>query len=533
VSIFFFNPTKPLHTRGKGLPCRATNDQMEVSRYTRYSYIELSRIIYCVPAMNDGAVGRLRACILVGILFICRLSIVLSQDYSLYGLYEYAGTPITPRKTKEIYSKCFQGLGFTSCSPNLPEDDVILGYDMAYYTNLASIQGQFYCVQCCGDPPNYVDTWDLSCTMDVSSLSALTAQFGFELRLARKRTATDNGIVRCPFTRKQCDFSTDFAPACDRSNDTYLHGYTLTVEVEELDSNFAFWRGVRSCEFSDIDERSYPLEVGQSFREKLILKHKPVDTFDSSDLGKVLVIVFSCSAVAYIALYFLRRKRCEYCQGKLVLSPRLCYKCICVGAQPPDPILLKALEERGYAMQGKMPERLGCLQRGCVGCLRCCYHALTCKCCCRPCAWFCRNCCCCCKCCHCCEPRAPERIVPDDINAMSIDQLTAIAASIKMERGDNVELFDGDLEAVTEQPVSPAAPKPAQNVDGKTRSKRINEVTFEAPKIPEKKRKPSITTAASERHEKADKPKKKSKNPNALDYPREVIYKAVKHPSVY
>jgi hypothetical protein len=42
-----------------------------------------------------------------------------------------------------------------------------------------------------------------------------------------------------------------------------------------------------------------------------------------------------------------------------------------------------------------------------------------------------------------------------------------------------------------------------------------------------------ITAAASERHEKADKPKKKSKNPNALDYPREVIYKAVKHPSVY
>jgi hypothetical protein len=58
-------------------------------------------------------------------------------------------------------------------------------------------------------------------------------------------------------------------------------------------------------------------------------------------------------------------------------------------------------------------------------------------------------------------------------------------------------------------------------------------VTFAPPKTPQNKRKPSLTTAASEKHEKGDKPKKKSKNPNALDYPREVIYKAVKHPSVY
>lgn len=486
---------------------------------------------------------RVWVCTHILILFVCRLSTVLAQDYGIYGLYEHAAIEIKTRKQKEIYSTCFEGFQFTSCVPNLVDDDVVLSYDLEYYRNLASMKGQFYCVQCCGTPPDDIDIWDLSCTMDAMSLSKLSSEFGYELRLARKKTLTDTTVIRCPFTRSQCDFSVDFAPVCDRTKDTHIHGYTLTIEVEQLDSNFQYWRGVRSCAFSDIDERDYPLTEGETFHEKIILKHSPVDTFSTSDLGKVMIIVACCVAGVYVALYFFRRKRCEYCQGKLVFSRRLCYKCVCVGAQPPDPVLLKALEERGEAMQGKLPVRLGFIQQCCVGACQGIYRSLTCQCCCRPCAWFCRTCCWCCKCCHCCEPKPPERIVPDNIDAMTIEELTALEKAILMERGmDPVEVFEiGPESAVTTH--QPSGVKSSQSSvssahSGKSRAHRINDATYAEVKPVEKKkkRKPSITTTPAppvEAQAASESNTKKKKNPNILDYPKDVIYKAVKHPAVY
>jgi hypothetical protein len=444
--------------------------------------------------------------LVVLVLLICEN---IAQDYSIYGLIENAVIPINARKRNEIYGKCFSGLGLTQCSPNLPEDDVVLNYDLLYLQDLASIKGQFYCLQCCGTSPWYTDTWDLSCPVEPENLAA-TNVYGTELRLARKATLLDSEIVSCPLKRTACNYDNGpSSPVCNRTNDnTFLHGYTLTIEVSQYDSNFAFWKGVTKCEFTDVIERNYSLVENAIFTEKIILKYRPIDTFAASDGGKIAIIVVTLLVLIYGALYFLRRKRCEYCQQKLVFSRRLCYKCVLVGAQPPDPVLMKALEERGLHMQGKMPERFGFVQRTCVAILRCCYNCTTCQCCCSCCAWSCRTCCCCCKCCHCCEPKPPPRIVPDNIEEVSLTDIEKMEAALVMER-DAVEAFDEPVpETVTTEP---------SGLSTKGKSKKAT--SFKAP---------------SDKYAKVKvKRVKDSKNPNLLDYPPELIYKAVKHPSVY
>jgi hypothetical protein len=52
-----------------------------------------------------------------------------------------------------------------------------------------------------------------------------------------------------------------------------------------------------------------------------------------------------------------RRKHCIICQKKLVLNMSICYMCQYVGATPPDPQLLEALESKSIAIQGIPPER--------------------------------------------------------------------------------------------------------------------------------------------------------------------------------
>ena len=53
----------------------------------------------------------------------------------------------------------------------------------------------------------------------------------------------------------------------------------------------------------------------------------------------------------YASLYYCRRKKCVYCLKKLIFSKELCYVCKFVGAEPPDPILMRALEEKSEHMQ--------------------------------------------------------------------------------------------------------------------------------------------------------------------------------------
>ena len=81
-------------------------------------------------------------------------------------------------------------------------------------------------------------------------------------------------------------------------------------------------------------------------------------------------------------------------------------------------------------------------------------------------------------------------------------------AALKMERAD-VEEFD--MDSVTAGPETEGQDQPAKVKKAKDKSKRL-----------------SFSNDKSKKSE-----VKKKKNPNILDYPKETIYKAVKHPIVY
>lgn len=450
-----------------------------------------------------------REIIVVLLALCCRVS--LAQDYFIYGVVQDYKTVVTPRRRSEVYSKCFAGLSFTTCLPNVPDDDIVRNYDLQYYQDLASIQGQFYCLQCCGDPPDYTDTWDLSCPL--TEATAVTSNlYGGELWLARKRDDTDTELVQCSIKRTACEYKENgMTLNCDNrpTDTTYLHGYTVTITVQQYDKNFEFWRGVSKCSVESI-ESEFPLAEGDIFHEKIILVHVPIDTFSSDDFGKMAVITACLLIVVYGTLYFFRRKRCEYCQKKLVFSPRLCYICVLVGAEPPDPVLLKALEERGEHMQGKPPERLGFVQLWAVGCCKCLYNCFTCQCCCKCCCVcfkFCCCCGCCSYCCSCCGKKKDDTMTtPADADTMTAVEAIELGEGMSMKRDDNDDL-----------------------------TQENEEDREESTKRKKKPRKNSVVTAepADEGSTGAASAQKKRKgNPNVLDYPREVIYEAVKHPSV-
>jgi hypothetical protein len=200
-----------------------------------------------------------------------------------------------------------------------------------------------------------VDVWDLSCDLDQYTSVTVNNKYGWEMRLARNQFLGDDGVTRCPLKRDVCTYGAEPEDVvCDRSANKvqkFLHGYTATITVQQLDENFAFWRGVSKCEV-ETWETTEPLVAGDQFYEKIIMIHKPIDTFSFDDVGKVAIIAVSIAIFIYGVLYFCRRKNCEYCQAKLVFSPTLCYKCMLVGADVPDPRMLAAIRARGVQMQG-------------------------------------------------------------------------------------------------------------------------------------------------------------------------------------
>jgi hypothetical protein len=63
--------------------------------------------------------------------------------------------------------------------------------------------------------------------------------------------------------------------------------------------------------------------------------------------------------VLYVLVYFLRSKRCPICTKKLVVFPNRCYICIFVGAEMPDPVMMKILEAKGNRLLlGEMKPKL-------------------------------------------------------------------------------------------------------------------------------------------------------------------------------
>ena len=426
------------------------------------------------------------------------LSVAQVLDYSIYGLFAQKSTALESNK---VYGQCFRGNSLTTCSPNLADDDFTLAYDREYYKTLGDRQGNFYCVECCGTSPTYIDNWDLSCTNTIQT-RAKTLPFentDMELRMARKKTLTDTEVITCDFPR---------------TPGMYVHGYTVTLTVQQYDSNFNFWRGVSKCSIES-ELFPYPMNVSTVnsttyFREKLILKHVPIDTFNTGEIFKMVIIIGGPFVGLYIMLYFLRRKRCEYCQGKLVFSPRLCYKCVIVGAQPPDPVLMKALEERALALQGKPPERFGFVQIWFVGCCRCLFRCFTCQCCCSCCCRCCRF-ICCCGCFGLCCNEKPDfnKILAEDFDDWTPE--LEMQGQDTQSQDDDVDVEQGDH-----------AVKPFEEQSGKSTKKKGRTPAERAI------RQARIDAEAKEMERVR---KLKKNNPNIQEYPSRIIYKAVKHPA--
>lgn len=284
------------------------------------------------------------------------ISHVAAQSVQIFGKFESYLTIIDAREIAQIYSSCFSGLGLLTCVPTLPTDDQVLSWQLPYLKDLGVVKGQLYCTECCSLDPSNIDIWDLYCPVDAGSRNSVNV-YGYELRMATNSHSGDTGYVSCPLRRSACTYSsTGKTLSCNRAGDTtYLVGYKLTLTVQKYDQNFKYWRGVSGCEIEAI-EANASLAVGESFHEYIELVHMP-PTYPSYDSPKIAIVSVAILLLVYGALYFCRRKRCVYCQGKLVLSYSLCYKCYLVGAKPPDPVLLQALEEKGELLQGQLPER--------------------------------------------------------------------------------------------------------------------------------------------------------------------------------
>jgi len=286
-------------------------------------------------------------------------------DLLIYGKFDYYYVPLNAKEIGFITTKCYSGLLFSTCRPALQSDDFAKNENLPYYNKLVDMYGVQYCAQCCGTAWNNEDIWDLRCDMDIQTASTSNV-YGYELRLAahqQPQTRGDTEIVTCPLKRSACQYSADGKTTlnCDgQANDkTYLIGYTLTLTIQQYDQNFFYWRGIADCSIESI-ESDTQLQPGEVFHEKIIFVHVPNIMYSKPDAPKIILSLFAVYVIAYAMLYYFRRKRCVFCQGKLVLSKEMCYKCKFVGAKPPDPFLMQALEEKGEQLQQSelLPDRL-------------------------------------------------------------------------------------------------------------------------------------------------------------------------------
>jgi hypothetical protein len=276
------------------------------------------------------------------------------QDVAIYGKISSSSTSLDRTEIGEITTKCFNGMGNQRCVSVIPTDDDVVRNELPYYKSYATNTGQLYCLQCCGTSTYHIDRWDMRCTLDFFT-AFKSNLYGYEFRLARRKTTSELGYISCPLKRKQCSYdSNDNFISCDYTGEQfYLHGYILNVNVLQYHNNFDFWNGVSKCEATAI-EYNTSLTSGDIFTESVILKYSPAP--QKADTTYLFFLLFALFLVIYAALYFCRKKRCAVCQKKLVISKKRCYICIILGANPPDPRLLAALEDKGGRIQGEMPD---------------------------------------------------------------------------------------------------------------------------------------------------------------------------------
>ena len=287
------------------------------------------------------------------ILFFHSLCLIQS-DFNIYGAIVDSGEVIDASTISKYYSTCYDGFGFTHCKAKQADDDQVLVHTLPYYRDFYLLNGVNYCLQCCSSN-SIPDDWNLEC-IQYTGVAPITNVYGYELRMARMLTLSDTEIIRCPIKRTACTYNeSDPFEVIECSDDnTMLWGITVQFWITVRSINFATWRSVEQC-IVTVDERTEQLPNGANFAENYILYHtvapqKP-STFDRS-----LYSLFTLFCL-YFLIYYFRTERCIICDKKLILFYQRCYLCRFYGAYPPDPLLMKAMEEKGSQLQGKYPSK--------------------------------------------------------------------------------------------------------------------------------------------------------------------------------
>lgn len=268
------------------------------------------------------------------------------------GKVSKASTPVDYSEGLLVNAKCFDGiLGLDTCkATNLDQQNAIFD-DLPYYYNFNTRGNQPYCVQCCGNNPNRVDTWALSCTMSPVT-AALSNMFGYEFRFTKRELSPSDSstIIRCPIWRSECSyFSNGTVSFCPTPHQKYLIGYTLTLYVREHDVNFQYWRGVDSCSVTTFESNTSIANQGK-FSEEILLVYNNTNNYTIDDSRLALIALFAVIFVI-VGLYFIRKQVCIVCQRKLVICVDRCFTCRILGADT-DRELVNMLREKGAILQG-------------------------------------------------------------------------------------------------------------------------------------------------------------------------------------
>ena len=252
---------------------------------------------------------------------------------------------ITSISLFQIATKCFAGLRLKTCKSVIPTDDRIYGYDSQYYEITLAKTPQMYCLQCCNLNPKRIDNWDINCAIDAFT-AASSNLYGYEFRLGTQQTFGGPSFVSCPLQRSACSYSSDGALiGCSTNDDKHLHGYILDLNIIRYTSNFMSWRGISSCQATTI-ESNVSLTIGDIFTESIRMNWSEAPFQIFQPLNLIFFSLFGI-VVIYITLFFGRKKRCPICQKKVTIFINRCSVCVFLGAEVPDPLLLRALDLKG------------------------------------------------------------------------------------------------------------------------------------------------------------------------------------------
>lgn len=315
------------------------------------------------------------------------------------------------RTRKQVKGKCFEGYGLQNCKPmnlrnerNGKKDTGKISDANIYYRTLEDRVDQKYCLQCCGtnyedryfndmtdskhwsawgkknrDPDirrHHVDVWDMDCDVlpdQLDQFNNIAMAYGMEFRLGTFHDGiayeADDDTVICPIVRSACQpykrtgvDSDVYDRTCISKMDelvtgrTYPVAWEMHVDVVERYSLLTQWMEITSCEVVKVWESQYTVNAtvddGFQFREKIVMYHKEQFYIDLIFIGAMLLLAIP---VTYMGLYFYRKQHCEVCHKKLIWSKQKCMVCKFFNADPPDPLLKEAIENKSVVMTGIDP----------------------------------------------------------------------------------------------------------------------------------------------------------------------------------